>query len=468
MNPHGRLGLFEKLALAHVGIFLAGATWAFGGNDLALRPYLALWGSLGGGLTLAAVLAGRRRSGIEPRRLLWLVPLALLNALVVASSLTPALKEVVIEGKSYFVAVPLPVWLPAAARPALALDGLWLLDGIYLSCFNLALVVRRRRALRGLLLFAAANALLLSVFGTLQRLSGAKGLYFGSVRSPQTYFFSTFIYHNHWGAFAVLMAGICLGLVRHYAQRSEGRDFFHTPAFGGVVAVVFLALTVPLSTSRSCTVLMAGILGAAFLGWLKRTLRRRRRFGESVAAPVAGAAVAILLGLAAVWFLAGDTIERRIANTHDQVEDMRARGNIGARGALYRDTWRMAEARILFGWGMDSYPYVFWMFNTQEPNPIDHIPVYYHDAHSDWLQAPAEYGLAGSALLALCALVPLAALRGRPPGALTAWPLAGCGTILLYAWVEFPFGNVAVVLCWWLCLFSAVRYAELAPSRAGP
>jgi hypothetical protein len=30
-----------------------------------------------------------------------------------------------------------------------------------------------------------------------------------------------------------------------------------------------------------------------------------------------------------------------------------------------------------------------------------------------------------------------------------------------YAWVEFPFGNVAVVLAWWLCFFCAVQYVRL-------
>ena len=52
--------------------------------------------------------------------------------------------------------------------------------------------------------------------------------------------------------------------------------------------------------------------------------------------------------------------------------------------------------------------------------------------------------------------------------------LAGCALILLYAWVEFPFGNIAVVLVWWLSFFSAVHYARLydreasAPFKSAP
>ena len=69
---------------------------------------------------------------------------------------------------------------------------------------------------------------------------------------------------------------------------------------------------------------------------------------------------------------------------------------------------RMAGARLWFGWGMGSFPRIFYIYN--DPGTLirrDHLPIYYHDAHSDWLQAAAEHGLVGAALLALCALVPL-------------------------------------------------------------
>jgi uncharacterized membrane protein len=47
-----------------------------------------------------------------------------------------------------------------------------------------------------------------------------------------------------------------------------------------------------------------------------------------------------------------------------------------------------------------------------------------------------------------------------------AYLLAGCGLILLYATVEFPLGNLAVVLTWWVCFFSAVHYARLYDREA--
>jgi hypothetical protein len=38
--------------------------------------------------------------------------------------------------------------------------------------------------------------------------------------------------------------------------------------------------------------------------------------------------------------------------------------------------------------------------------------------------------------------------------------------IALYAWVEFPFANPAVMLVFWLSLLTAVRYHQLTAGAA--
>lgn len=450
----------EWIVLAHVGIFLVWTTWAFGGAAEWMRPQLAWWGSIGLLLTLTAAQDrdARKEGWLRPLRWLW--PLAAFNVLVLAACLNPSFNEVKYGAETLLVNAGGRTWLPGSARPALALDALWLFDAIWISCFNLALVVRQRRALRWLLLIATVNALALAVFGTVQKLTHAKGIYFDAFESPQKYFFASFVYHNHWGAFIVLMLAACLGVTWHFARRRESRDFFHSPAFGGLVVVFFLAASVPLSTSRSCTVLVALLLGGALLHWAARFVQQRRQFRESLAWPLLGALAALVLGAAGVWFVARESITTRVAKTREQLDEMRARGSVGSRGVLYHDTWRMARDRLWFGWGMASYPHVFTLYNSQKS--VDKLPVFYRDAHSDWLQAVAEHGLVGAALLALCAIVPLRRVRWRHlANPLPCYLLAGCALILLYAWVEFPFGNVAVVLSWWLCFFCAVHYGRL-------
>lgn len=467
-GPSSRpLGALEWVTLVHVGVFLVGVTWAFGGAADWVRTPLAWWGSLSVLIALTQVQNHDAWREGWMRPLWWLWPLLAFNLLVLLGSVNPNFREAVSDGETMLIPNNVPAGLPSTARPALALHALWLFDAVWLSCFNLALVIRQRRALRGLLLLAACNALALSIFGTAQKLVHAPGIFFGAVPSPQKHFFASFVYHNHWGAFIVLMLAACLGLIWHYARRRDTREFLHSPAFAGAVAVFFLAATVPLSTSRSCTVLVVVLLGASFLHWSARLVQKRRRFRESIVLPLLGAFAVIAIASAGIWFVARDSITARVAKTREQIDDIRARGGVGARADLYRNTWRMAKDRPWFGWGMASYPHVFTLYNTQ--TSVDRLPVFYHDAHSDWLQALAEHGFAGSALLALCALVPLLRLRRRHfSSPVPAYLLFGCGLIVLYAWLEFPFGNIAVVLAWWLCFFSAIQYARLHDRESPP
>lgn len=460
-SPEGSpLGVLEIVTLLHVGILVIGTTWAFGGQAAAYQIYQIAWGSLSLLITLTGIQNREAWREGRMRPLRWLWPFAGFNALVVLGSFNPSFREIVVGNEILLAHDGAYPWLPSAARPVLALKSLWLFDTLYLSCFNLALVVRQRRALRTLLLVIVANAFALAIFGTAQKLVHAPGLFFGAVRSPQKFFFSSFIYHNHWGAFTVLMMAACLALVWHHARRSDGRNFFHTPAFGGLVALLVMAASVPMSMSRSCTMLAALLLAAALTHSLVRVIRRRRRFKESVVPPLLGAVVAVALGAGAVWYVARDSILTRLDKTREQIAEMKERGTVGDRSVLYRNTWKMAQSKPWFGWGMASYPHVFRIYNTRQS--VDRLPVFYEDAHSDWLQSLAEHGFIGSALMALCALLPLRGLtRRRLAGSIPAYLLGGCGLVLLYAWIEFPFGNIAVVLVWWLCFFSAVQYARL-------
>ena len=104
---------------------------------------------------------------------------------------------------------------------------------------------------------------------------------------------------------------------------------------------------------------------------------------------------------------------------------MLAQRGIGARASCTatRGGWR-ANGPV-FGWGMGSFPTVFALYNTQEPNG-DRIPVVYHDAHSDWLQSVAEIGLAGTALIGAAVLLPFSTARRSRLTPIPCFLLAGC------------------------------------------
>lgn len=463
------LAPLELVTLVHVASLTVVGSWAFGGNAEWSRTLLSWLASLGGLITLTALQTPLtlREGGRRPLRWLW--PLAAFNLLVIASSFNHSFREVTDGLRTLYVPTASNPNFPSSARPLLALHQLWFFDGVYLSCFNLAFVVRQRRALRGLLLVLSANAVALAVFGTVQKLIGSTGLYFGLQKSPQRFFFSTFVYHNHWGAFILLMTAASIGLVFHFVRRRDSRDFWHSPALGGLVAILLVAASVPLSGSRSTTLALVALLGLATLHWVARLVRQRRAYRESIALPL----LLTFAGIGGACYFAYDVarpmIEQRLHTTAQQVTQMQAEGTVGSRAVLYRDTWRMAAEKPWFGWGMASYPTVFYLYNSQQVSKRDGLPNFYHDAHSDWLQALAEHGFVGTSLLALCGLIPLwnrrRALFQSP---LTLYLLCGCGLLLLYAWVEFPFGNGSVIIAFWTCFFCAIHYGRLDAATDNP
>lgn len=458
MNPTGsKLEFLTALHLALLGVF---ASWAFGGGTGWAITVLSLIGSLAPLLTLAALR--ERRTEIEPSKttLYLLIPLLGFNLLVLLGLLQPALRTVIIEGGSVFVPrSDLSAW-PCSARPELALKKLWFFDAIFLSAFNLLLAIRHRRVLSGLLLVFAANALLLSVFGSFQRLTNATGLFFGLAPSPNPTFFASFIYHNHWGAFAVLMLSASLGLLFNLRPWSGYRDFWHSPALAAVVAIFLLGVTIPLSTSRSCTLLTILLLAGALIHGMRRVFRHHQKQGRSTAIPIFLLILTSIVALGLAYLLARPMIEERITDTQGQIANMHEIGGLGARAELYKDTWHMANDKPWFGWGLGSYGTVFTFYNNLLSG--DNLPQYYEDAHSDWLQLLAETGTIGTMLFSAILLTPLLLLRGRrATSALPRYLFAGCGLILLYAGIEFPFGNPAVTLFFWICYFCAVRWIQL-------
>lgn len=456
--------ILDWLAAIHATVLLVAASWAFGGQADWVRGPLTAWGSAGALITLAAVLKGRSSSDGSRIALWWACPLLAVNAVVLIAARNPSFRPIHFGTETYLANVGGREGWPSSALPSLARRALWELDAIWISAFNLALVVRRRKTLRGVLIVAAVNAAVLAIFGTAQKLVGARGIFFGLYPSPQKYFFASFVYHNHWGAFMLLIIAVAVALTRYYAQRSQARDVFHSPAVAGVVAILFLAASIPLSASRSCTILATLFLIGAAIHLSLHVIRRRQYYHESAVLPVAAVIVAVVAAFSAAGYLARDTIRTRVALTYQQIQHARSTSAPDARVELYQDTMHMAEAKRWFGWGMASYPHVFTLYNTRQAP--DGFPVFYHDAHSDWLQSLAEHGVIGTLLLAATALVPLAALgRKMWNNGFSAYLVFGCSLIVIYSAVEFPFGNFAIVLTWWICFWIAVQYARLTAEK---
>ncbi len=457
---HSLLRPLERVVAAHAALFVIGVSWAFGGNADWVRTPISIWGSIGMLLTVVILSGKATRAGVLPNTVRWCLPILAVNVLVLVSCLNPGMKVLSFGAEKYLVPLRLAWWLPSAARPELALRALWLFDGLYFSCLNIALCISQRRVIRTLLGIAVANALALSVLGTAQKLVGSTGIYFGSVKSPQDYFFASFVYDNHWGSFIILMMGACLGLILRHLWRPGDGSLLKGPALTALVAAFLIGISVPLSGARACTILLGIMMVAALVKGAPLASKALQASGIRPAGVNIGLAALLAAASWGAWVLTGDVINARVSKAREQIAAAWAQGGLGARAVLYNDTWRMAKARPLFGWGMGSFPTVFSLYNTQVPKG-DRIPVVYHDAHSDCLQSISEIGFAGTLLIGAAVLLPaLATLRKRKTP-IPYFTLTGCALVAAYALVEFPFGNVAVVLSWWFCFLCATQYLRL-------
>lgn len=401
------------------------------------------------------------------RRLIrWTTPLAALGALTVVSALNASHRQAFLYDGLILRPVPHLHWLPSSANPAGSLRVFACLGGLAASGLVIVFCVHSRRALRGLVLGLAINALIIAVLGTLQRQTGSAGPYFGAVPRANPAWFGTFLYHNHWGAFAVLHTAATLGLVFHSLHHPPTRGWAHGPGPMLALVALIVAVTAPLSTSRSSTVLILLLGLAATVGALREAFRSGRRRRSSRAGVLRAGIVLGALALAAgvASWQSREIIAARTATTVRQIADLRAGASGYSRADLYSDTWRMAADQPVFGWGLESYGRIFLNYCRFRPGS-DGLMNTFEDAHSDWLQSLAETGLVGTALLLAFGLLPMIeTFRLRHLSSFSGWLLAGCALIAAYAWVEFPFANPAVVASWWLFWFAALRTLQLTPT----
>jgi O-antigen ligase len=454
-KPATELG--DWIVFGHIGGMIVITSWSFGGQTLWMRELATFWSLAGGiGIAIRAMTDRAREPGRTPRRyfaLLW--PLFVFAALAVVSVLNPLYAPMQIGGQEVLVQQKPVAWLPASAAPGDTLRDLALFFGIVLSCFNLYWAVNDRRTLRRLCLLIAINTVALAVLGTVQKLLGAT-LMIGGVLPPNLKFFSTFIYHNHWGAFTLVTLCMCLALLFHQARHRHG-SFWRSPGASGLVATLFLAASLPISESRSSTALAVLVAGVAFTQVVWLAIKRRTAL-KSLAIPAAISLTLLGIALAAITVLARPMFEARIAQTRQQMADMRE-GNwvaVDDRPAVYRDTLRMIADRPLTGWGLESYGHVFPLYKGS-----DIVGPRYVHAHSDWLQTVAECGILGTLLLLVFAARFLWRLPVATSGPFPAWLFAGCAVVIIYAALEFPFANPAVQMVFWTAFFAAVRYVRL-------
>ena len=181
--------------------------------------------------------------------------------------------------------------------------------------------------------------------------------------SSNTHFFSTFHYHNNWGATCIL--SLCSGLaLSNYHLRRRHPEKSNNPWLFFLIMSMFLLATLPLARGRVS--ICAGII--ILLALLIWALRRWKGLGSifknlGTSYP---RKIGILIGVSALitflWnILRKDPVLERLQDTEVQVASfLNDNGNYRTWG--WQHTPRMALDRPYWGWGLGSYK---WVFNQE-------------------------------------------------------------------------------------------------------
>ena len=336
--------------------------------------------------------------------------------------------------------------------------------------------LKSRRLIRRLLLTIVVNGLLLAVAGTLQKLSYDPGdnikEIWGLWDAPEPrYYFASFTYKNHWSAFSLLCLGVATGLAWREIHRKGSMAWRKSMLPCCVTAAVLIAITIPLSGSRSGTfflviflICLAFASGWSATGGFSRPLKRLVAFGGAVFA-------CILVASSILWFGAGlhrETKSEAIGNTLQQWESLQ-KGSMPMRYYLWKDTWTMFLDKPVFGHGLGSFRALHPLYQSQEYKKQREFGLEYahrrlkpltEHSHNDWFQYLAETGIVGVTLLVIVPALGMWQHRRlwRTP---MIWSLLGCLLLATYSFVDFPSRTPACLVLFVTTFALTLKYAAL-------
>lgn len=362
---------------------------------------------------------------------------------------------------------PRPEWipgLPTCLDETLALsDALPWLAGL-LQAGALVAATRHNRTHRLLALGIAWLTVGLAVFGAVLFFLGADRV-MGLFYVPGSTHFATFIYKNHWTAFALLGACTALGIgFSGWERASEERSAKAQRLYGFAVAGLIL-LTLPLPGSRAGTILGLGLLIIALFAAASRVFRDPQKSAAMRRWGIVGIGIIAFGLISYTAWVGAKSIDTKIIGRTEQLWEREQSLDfiLGGRLEVASCTWTMGSVRPFWGWGLGSFEPVFQLFESQRVKEITQGRTHFDVAHCDWMQIPTEMGRI-TAVVMLGFILWLTYMILRWGGTLAKWQLLGVWIILVLATGEFPLQNPAVLLLF--CITFGTAYAQARLIRA--
>ena len=464
----------ERLALASLLVAWVVPAWWLGASTVGGQTFAAGAGAV----AVALALVARRsvppapppatRGSVAPASVLGLPPSALVVAgilaflaLLLCQALNPDRIRIP-DRRSVALLQPLAhlAWLPtgiagpfdALPRDHLPFANAWrhllIAGAVVLPLAALAVLPRRPAVLRALLGLLFLHAVLFSAFAFVHNLSGSTLVLWQYTNAAYHLGAPQFFAKNQQAAYQVLLLATALTVVFASAAVRPWPQLKHRTRWLALgTSLVFLGTATTRSRAGLGAASMLVVVAAALALW------PRRRQWRTHQRTLLGAAAAGLLALAALAALPP------VRATLGRVAELAGNPRALLAGGSYRQIlhdigWEMTLDRPWFGHGAGCYVLLFTEYHPRVPaymtalrrdHPTTHRPIHFH-ADGDWLEFTAEYGLVGTALLALPWLAWLAALyRARPLGPAATLLALGPLLLLAHGWGDFVLRNPAVV-----------------------
>ena len=418
---------FTKIPLLAARWFLLAnivlAAWLYGGTRDWTREWVT-WLLLANTVLFLVGVAAQRRFPRVPL----VAMIAIVFLIVQGGFMAWNARRQFLEGAGVFVdrIQPMPGW-PGFWDVVMVMPSLWLVAGL-LGAFCIACDMAAEREWRERFwVTVAGTGLSIVVLGLAQSLTGAEDIFWGLETRRGPTFFGVYRYHANAGAFINLVLPFQVALAVRAFQRegSEAGRVFWTLAAMVTAAAGFV--NVSKAANAICLLLLA-----AMAVWFATSRLRARGERNWLIALVS---MMLLSGVAASFGLEktfsrwnAETSGRGSVSSEGRIEAYR----IIIRGALPEAGW--------WGFGPGTFEKVFDIHRSALGSPLAGR---WDKAHSDALQTPMEWGLAGAAawlvLLAGGFWKSFLAARSDSDCAPVA---AGCafalGGVMLHALVDFP------------------------------
>jgi hypothetical protein len=335
-------------------------------------------------------------------------------------------------------------------RQILIFSGPWML----LCALHIA--VTRRRVLTKIAWVVGANALAIAIVGKVVASSTAREFLGFKPWFANHAPFGPFVYRNHAGIYFYLAAALVLALTSHLiSKKGERADRGGPHLISGFLFALLLI-------AAASTVSVGAMIGAGLLLCVAPALYFLDRNVHNSLSPVPALAIfgCSLFLFYAVVSTSNLSLHRyRIGKKQELLAKTGSDDRAPLRRAIFAQFDAGDRTKLIYGWGGGSYRWTSPEYLAKQPEYLDSKGKLFQRtnfAHSDWLQALLEWGIAGCAILASALIWFGFRIRNawrRRSGSLLAL-CAGVLVLLLHATIDFIFyftpvlTLLALVLAW--------------------